>query len=81
MGKICKIQKPKFIEELGKLYPNGFPINPNPKNVGKELNGISADLKAIDNIVHLYINPNGGTNGRSHRFYYIAKKREQTSIY
>ena len=71
----------KFIEELGKLYPNGFPINPNPKNVGKELIGISADLKAIDNIVHLYINPNGGTNGRSHRFYYISKMREQTSIY
>lgn len=70
----------KFIEELGKLYPNGLPINPNPKSVGKELNLIATDLKSIDNIMHLYENPNGGINGRSHRFYYISQKREQASI-
>ncbi len=71
----------KFIEELGKLYPNGLPINPNPKNVGKELNAITNDLKNIDNIIHLNVNPNGGINGRPHRFYYISQKREQSSIY
>ena len=71
----------KFVEELGKLYPNGLPINPNPKNVGKELNAITEDLKSIDNIIHLNINPNGRINGRPHRFYYISQKREQSSIY
>ena len=71
----------KFVEELGKLYPNGLPINPNPKNVGKELNAITEDLKSIDNIIHFNVNPNGGVNGRSHRFYYISQKREQSSIY
>jgi len=70
----------KFVEELGKLYPNGLPINPSPKNVGKDLNAITAELKEIDNIIHLYVNPNGGINGRSHRFYYVSQKREQTSI-
>ena len=71
----------KFVEELGKLYPNGLPINPSPANVGKELNNLADDLKEIDSIIHLNVNPHGGTNGRSHRFYYISQKREQSSIY
>ena len=70
----------KFVEELGKLYPNGLPINPSPANVGKELNNLADDLKEIDSIIHLNVNPHGGTNGRSHRFYYISQKREQISI-
>ena len=70
----------KFIEELGKLYPNGFPINPVPAVVGKEMNEISESLKQFDQIIHLNANPHGGTNGRQHRFYYINKKRDQTSI-
>ena len=70
----------KFVEELGKLYPNGLPINPSPINVGKELSNISADLKEIDNIIHLYENPHGGRTGRPHRFYYISQKRDQLSI-
>lgn len=71
----------KFIEELGKLYPNGFPINPIPAVVGKEINEISDNLKQFDQIIHLNANPHGGTSGRQHRFYYIHKKQEQTSIY
>lgn len=70
----------KFIEELGKLYPNGFPINPSPINVGKELGNITVDLKEIDNIIHLYETPHGGRTGRLHRFYYISQKRDQMSI-
>ena len=70
----------KFIEELGKLYPNGMPINPVPTVVGKEINEISENLKQFDQIIHLNTNPHGGINGRLHRFYYINKKREQTSI-
>lgn len=71
----------KFIEELGKLYPNGFPINPIPAVVGKEINEISDNLKQFDQIIHLNANPHGGTSGRQHRFYYVNKTQEQTSIY
>lgn len=70
----------KIIEKLGKLYPNGLPINPSPINVGKELGNITADLKEFDNIIHLYETPHGGRTGRLHRFYYISQKRDQMSI-
>ena len=70
----------KFIEELAKLYPNGMPINPQPISVGRELNELTNDLKQLDEIIHLNTNTNGGINGRQHRFYYINKKREQSSI-
>ena len=71
----------KFVEELGKLYPQGIPIQTSPIVVARELNDLTDDLKNIDNIIHLSPNKNGGVNGRPHRFYYITNKREQTSIY
>lgn len=70
----------KIVEELGKLYPRGLPINPIPNAVGRELNSLTNDLKQFDQIIHLN-NPKGGVMGRQHHFYYISKKREQTSIY
>lgn len=70
----------RIIEELGKLYPSGLPINPVPAVVEKEINEISESLKQFDQIIHLNTNPHGGTNGRQHRFYYTNKKREQTFI-
>ena len=62
-----------FIEQIGKLYKDGFPIKSNPTTVGKDLNELTNDLKVFDGIIHLNINPSGGVNGRMHRFYYVRK--------